>query len=538
MIQPYQIVLDIWEGNPDIDVPTLCENGVVGLIVRLNDMNGGHHLDAQFARNWALALQFPVQTLYFVYNPWVSGRANYDWLIAHLPADYGRRRLMIDVEVKYKDYAPATYAKEVAAFRALVNSICPETIYTGYGSLPLLDEWPKTCDYWWAAYPFMLTACTSWAEYKKALSVVSMSAFTKYSPGPARLWQCTGDGVRLEGFGNHAVDVNVFPGTLEQLAAWLGCTLAPEPPEPPEQPEEVNMWKDNALGLVTETADWTNPNFDFIVGVTGKGYETPNPSLKAIEAKATLEGKPFLELYKFSMAYYTGQQYPMQPERWPSYAMDFPLQMLVRAIQNRDVKAVVLEVLDPNDHTGKPGSKAWVSFASREFAKKAAAWLKDNKPGVPLILSTSQPFMEEYAPDMLNWVHQYDSCVDQLAKLDSSYPAAAEKPAYLGAADGWEFWRYAPSLMLFDGNRKACWDYLDFKPAPVVVKKLARAVGGMNIRSGPGTGFKSLGMLKAGETIEILETAETKSNGLVYVWGKHARGWTALSQVKRFMELL
>jgi hypothetical protein len=37
----YQVVLDVWQGNLDIDEDTLQAGGVAGLIVRINDINGG-----------------------------------------------------------------------------------------------------------------------------------------------------------------------------------------------------------------------------------------------------------------------------------------------------------------------------------------------------------------------------------------------------------------------------------------------------------------------------------------------------------------
>lgn len=250
MNQPYQILLDIWEGNPDLDAETLKAHGVVGLIVRLNDMNGGHHMDERFEQNWALAKQFPVQTIYFVYNPWKNGQANYDWLKAHLPANYGQRRLMVDIEVNYPGYSPKIYAIEVERFKTLVNLRFPMAIYTGHWFLSCLSRWPVDVDYWWAAYPYALKQCTTWAQYKQALEGVGFELFTRPAPAPARLWQCSGDGVRLEGFGRHAVDVNVFPGTLDELKAWMGIE---EPPAAEPQPEPEPA--DNSLHLVvTATA--------------------------------------------------------------------------------------------------------------------------------------------------------------------------------------------------------------------------------------------------------------------------------------------
>jgi aspartate 1-decarboxylase len=50
------LVADLYEGSLEIDEPVLKANGVAGMIIRLNDMNGGHHLDTGFSNmspSWA-----------------------------------------------------------------------------------------------------------------------------------------------------------------------------------------------------------------------------------------------------------------------------------------------------------------------------------------------------------------------------------------------------------------------------------------------------------------------------------------------------
>lgn len=224
----YQVVVDNWEGRPGDtwDVARLKENGVVGMIVRLNDINGGHHMDTEFNDNWAIAQQFPVRTIYFVYNPWVDGKTNYEWMSAHLPNDVPTR-LCYDVEVTKDGYLGTTYAAEVASFlNRAKNAGWKNTIYTGAWFLPILAYWPTDCDYWWAAYSTMLTQCTSWQAYKSVLSTLVYANWVKRSPGPARLWQATGDKCYLPGFGGKDVDIDIFPGALDELKAWMGM---PEP---------------------------------------------------------------------------------------------------------------------------------------------------------------------------------------------------------------------------------------------------------------------------------------------------------------------
>jgi len=42
-------------------------------------------------------------------------------------------------------------------------------------------------------------------------------------PGTIRLWQCSGDRIIVPG-SNQAMDISVFPGTVNDLRAWVGYT--------------------------------------------------------------------------------------------------------------------------------------------------------------------------------------------------------------------------------------------------------------------------------------------------------------------------
>ena len=244
----YQIILDVWEGNPDLDAEALKTAGVAGLIVRLNDMNGGHHMDERFVQDWAFALQFPVQSIYFVYNPWVSGKANFDWLVAHLPSDFGNRRLLIDTEVKYPGYSPDVYAKETGIFYGLVGGRYSQAIYTGAWFLPLVSKWPATIDYWWAAYPDALQGHKTWESFKAAVEKMVYANWTENSPGLVQLWQCSGGGDVLPGFGSHGVDVSVFPGTLDECEQWFHIPGDAERPGEPSHEDHGTEDQDEKQG--------------------------------------------------------------------------------------------------------------------------------------------------------------------------------------------------------------------------------------------------------------------------------------------------
>ena len=85
MIMERQIIIDEWEGDAGLDDTTLLKY-VTGVIVRINDMAGGHHIDVLFTQRWEAAKLYPARAIYFVYNPWVDGKANYAWLKANLPS--------------------------------------------------------------------------------------------------------------------------------------------------------------------------------------------------------------------------------------------------------------------------------------------------------------------------------------------------------------------------------------------------------------------------------------------------------------------
>lgn len=245
----YIIGVDTWEGNPLIDEGVLFAAGVQFMIVRLNDMNGGHHMDTGFTAQWEQARPF-VRWPYFVYNPWVSGLQNFDWLAAHMPSDAGA--VSVDIEVKYPGYSPSSYAAEVDGFINLAKREWLVNIYTGAWFASYLSRWPKEIPYWWARYPYAVypgvTTKISWADLAVKLEALPWSPGT--TPGPCNLWQVTADRYILPGCGETRIDVNIWRGTLDELKAFAG--LLPQPP--------AKSWQE-AL------TDWAR----------SKGYDGPNP---------------------------------------------------------------------------------------------------------------------------------------------------------------------------------------------------------------------------------------------------------------------
>jgi len=221
----YQIVYDIWEGNPTIDIGILKENGIAGFILRLNSMAGGHHLDAQFFENYRKLQNDFLTMAYFVYNPWVDGKANFQWLKENFPGDI-TRRFGADIEVKYPDYLPVAYAVEVADFiKRVQDAALIPTNYTGPWFLPYLSRWPTDTEYWWARYPYSIDRVPEIQTHEELHKRIAALKWTPDSgtsaPGPVKLWQVS-DKWTLPGTPNHAIDINLFNGTYDELKAWWG----------------------------------------------------------------------------------------------------------------------------------------------------------------------------------------------------------------------------------------------------------------------------------------------------------------------------
>ena len=229
-IYKYVYGVDVWEGSLDVEEGVFKEAGVDFVVVRLNDMRGGHRMDRNFVRQWVQCDGF-IRWPYFVYNPWVSGKANFEFLARSAPQTGA---ISVDIEVRYAGYSPYTYASQVAAFLKLAEREWRVNIYTGGWFLPYLSTWPKEVEYWWAQYPYALYPSTrtriSWAGLMKKIGLLRL--FPVKAPGPCRLRQVTADRYILRGCEDRPIDINVWNGTLEELKGWVDGKPAPSVAEP------------------------------------------------------------------------------------------------------------------------------------------------------------------------------------------------------------------------------------------------------------------------------------------------------------------
>lgn len=225
-----ETILDVWEGALDIDEGLLQLENVHAIIIRLNDINGGHHLDENFQNQWDQAEYF-LRAPYFVYNPWVDGHTNAQWMLSHLPI-IGVTRVFIDVEVTKIGYSSEVYADQLQICINEIKQVYPKTtIYTGGWFLPIVAHWPANVDYWWARYPY--TLCPqgdrqywSWEKWRTTSNTYGFHPDLEHKcPGQISAWQCSGDKLILPGCADRAIDLTLFNGDLNSLQNWWGAIL-------------------------------------------------------------------------------------------------------------------------------------------------------------------------------------------------------------------------------------------------------------------------------------------------------------------------
>jgi hypothetical protein len=220
-------LLDVFEGSLDIDEEVIHDGGIVGLLIRLNHISGGNHKDTNFDAQWEQAKNF-LRAPYYVYSPWNDGKTNFNWLMANLPEN-DVTLVMDDIEVLYPEYSSEVYADQVDIFTDLVKAQIHTIDYTGQWFLPTLSHWSTDIEYCWARYPnrFYSEVTGPWSYEKLELETERYGWYPdpqKKCPGTIKLWQCSGDRIKLPGCAGRAVDVILWNGNLVSLKEWWGIT--------------------------------------------------------------------------------------------------------------------------------------------------------------------------------------------------------------------------------------------------------------------------------------------------------------------------
>jgi hypothetical protein len=225
-METYTLCVDVWEGSLDIDEKILKEAQVEGISIRINNMSGGHHKDTNFEAQWKQSEAF-VRWPYFVYNPWVDGKANYDYLYSIFPKD--ATHVMCDIEVRKEGYSPATYANEVFKFIELVSKSWSYDIYTGEWFKSYLSYWPNT-RYTWARYPYSMypkeTTYISWEDLHARLRQLTWNPSN--TSGTCDMWQLSADRFILPGTAKRPIDIIAHNGNLDSLKRYTSFSERPE----------------------------------------------------------------------------------------------------------------------------------------------------------------------------------------------------------------------------------------------------------------------------------------------------------------------
>jgi hypothetical protein len=472
------LVVDVWEGQLEIDEAVLKSNGVAGIGIRLNDMNGGHHLDTNFWRQWGESGNF-VRFPYFVYNPWVSGAANFAWLAANVPVE--ALALAVDIEVRKPGYSAASYASELSKFLELAKTRWKVIIYTAQWFLPYLAYWPKV-DYWWAQYPDhekYFGGVSTWPELKKRLDRLDKPFNVETVPGTLKMWQFSGDHLRLPGCPK-LIDVNLFYGTEQDLADYFGTGHVVEPP------------------LLCGLYQFSASNY---FDRSGGPLTLPVSRARKLGDNLTRIHWPTLKklLFKLNSSNQAAVDLIARPDWGPSKGRDEDYIKWIGLVWPGRNIVKVEEVL--NDAQGN----AWGRIdGAGLFINATDAPSKDHPDeSIPMVDVTSQDVNNLCAadnPELVHMVYDYHR---------ASGWGERNRPVIVPILGG-PWWVEMNKLVSVD------------RMLPKIVK--IRAFPRLNVRSGAGTDNDVIGYKYYGEGV-MVEQVKLGKGG---IWGKVSGGWIAL----------
>lgn len=228
---PYGIVLDVYEGSLEVNEEEFIKGGVIGVIIRINDIKNGMRRDTNFDKQWWEAARFnPVP--YFVYDPKSSGLDNFSWLLMNMPACPA---VFIDSEVRATNLTPQQYGEQYNIFIERCKQHWKSIIYTGADFIDDIYPWPQGHDIWWAAYPKSLYPDTriniTWDQLHALCDKLPWPPINStLAPGPVKIHQCSGDRLIVPGT-SRAIDVSIFPGTSDEYKTWVGYDIIALPIE-------------------------------------------------------------------------------------------------------------------------------------------------------------------------------------------------------------------------------------------------------------------------------------------------------------------
>jgi GH25 family lysozyme M1 (1,4-beta-N-acetylmuramidase) len=299
-------------------------------------------------------------------------------------------------------------------------------------------------------------------------------------------------------------------------------------------------------------------NVDGVISKCSEGTDWIDPTFADNCQKAYDHNIAFGAYHYFRSAYYTQFPYPSNDDysRWPSEENDLQFQNILRAIKHKKIYFLCIDYEEYGNNT----APNWYSVGAHFLHNRVTHYITNNHPEIKLLppVYTSQGFIGK-VPNLNNWIHRFPSWIAQwywgagLVQTDwnnlkNLLKDVNAKPALFSTRPTWELWQIsgdrfhlpglkgAVDINLYNGTRKEFLDFIEFKPKPVeppLVTTPYKAVVRTNIRSTPEIKNNIVGVLNAGEIIQVTETIEAGG----YKWAKHSRGWSAVYQIgTRFIE--
>ena len=289
------------------------------------------------------------------------------------------------------------------------------------------------------------------------------------------------------------------------------------------------------------TVDWrvVGTEIDFAIAKSSEGEDYKDDKFPANCQGAYDAGIPFGAYHYFKAKYYTQFPFPKDGDysRWPSPEKDLQFQNFVQALKFKAVHFICLD-LENIGNTGVDGQ--WYSVAAQYLAGEMFNYAESR--GIPFFIYTRNTFIKDFAPQINNWVHRYNSWAAQwtwnagLVKLSWEdlppfMPKDMQKPAYFSTRPTWELWQFsgdrfhlpgingAVDLNVYNGTREQLYDFLKYskpvqppipepEPEPEPVTKIVTVAtengNRLRFRAAPSLTATVLEMLPDGtELIEV-----------------------------------
>jgi GH25 family lysozyme M1 (1,4-beta-N-acetylmuramidase) len=260
--------IDISKWNPDLDYQALYDGGVRFAFVKLTSGNYSKTKLRDVHINGCRKVGILVGGYHWA-DPLANDQSQLDYFLSELNL-WKIKAACIDVEQYWADWNEFNNRLPITKFldptRISQNAY---NLHTGvmnnglngviYSRETFIESYAKPIKLWipplksWWAYWYWDPATgrikTTWEYLKSSLYPRISAPFTKINAG-WRFWQWSGDKFILPGTGGNPIDLNFFPGTMEELEKFMGGEAIPNPPPTPlPQPIEFTEFKSLTNGL-------------------------------------------------------------------------------------------------------------------------------------------------------------------------------------------------------------------------------------------------------------------------------------------------